>query len=586
MSQPLIDKIEHHLQEAFQSLGLETSLGRVVSSSQEGYHFQCNGAFKGAKTKGCSPLTLAQDLQQKLSSLQTFADISISSPGFINIIVHDACLAEYGNLIFQDKRLGIPFNDVKQTLIVDFGGINIAKAMHVGHLRSSIIGESLQRIARFLGDEVVSDIHLGDWGLPIGMLIEEFRLAYPEWPYFKDNFDKDPFEKSPVTIEQLETLYPQAATRCKEEEARDKARKATADLQSGHPGYRALWQHFRQVSVEDIKRQFTPLDINFDLWLGESSVNDIIPPLLEKFKQQNIAKESDSAIIIEVAKEEDKKPMPPLILVTSDNSITYGMTDLATIAQRCEEFSPKYILYVVDNRQSLHFEQVFRAAQRTKINQDAHLEHIAFGTLNGTDGKPFKTRSGGVMKLQDLLEAAIKKAQERLEEAELGIDISSQERQGIAQLVAVAAIKFSDLSIPRLSDYIFDLDKFVSFQGKTGPYLLYTAVRIKSLLAKAKEQSLIPGTITIETEKQRDIILSVVQLSRILKTSYEERAPHHLCEYAYTLAQKFSTFYQTCPILSNPNVTQAASWLALAKLTLQNLEQILFLLGIKIPERM
>ncbi|OJX13070.1 MAG: arginine--tRNA ligase [Caedibacter sp. 37-49] len=586
MSQPLIDKIEHHLQEAFQSLGLETSLGRVVSSSQEGYHFQCNGAFKGAKIKGCSPLTLAQDLQQRLSSLETFADISISVPGFINIIVHDACLAEYGNLIFQDKRLGIPFNDVKQKLIVDFGGINIAKAMHVGHLRSSIIGESLQRIARFLGDEVVSDIHLGDWGLPIGMLIEEFRLAYPEWPYFKDNFDKDLFKKSPVKIEQLETLYPQAATRCKEEEARDIARKATADLQSGHPGYRALWQHFRQVSVEDIKRQFKPLDINFDLWLGESSVNDIISPLLEKFKQQNIAKESDGAIIIEVAKEEDKKPMPPLILVTSDNSITYGMTDLATIAQRSEEFNPKYILYVVDNRQSLHFEQVFRAAQRTKINQDAHLEHIAFGTLNGTDGKPFKTRSGGVMKLQDLLEAAIKKAQERLDEAELGKDISSQEQQEIAQLVAVAAIKFSDLSIPRLSDYIFDLDKFVSFQGKTGPYLLYTAVRIKSLLAKAKEQGLIPGTITIETEKQRDIILSVVQLSRILKISYEERAPHHLCEYAYTLAQKFSTFYQTCPILSNPNVTQAASWLALAKLTLQNLEQVLFLLGIKIPERM
>ncbi len=586
MNQPLIDKIEHHLQEGFKNLGLESSLGRVVPSSQADYHFQCNGAFKGAKLKGCSPLSLAHDLQQKLSSLQAFADVSVSAPGFINIIVHDVCLAEYGNLIFEDKRLGVPFNDTKQKLVIDFGGINIAKAMHVGHLRSSIIGESLQRIARFLGDEVVSDIHLGDWGLPIGMLIEEFKLAYPEWPYFKANFDKDPFEKSPVTIEQLETLYPQAATRCKEEEAREKARKATAELQSGHPGYLALWQHFRQVSVEDIKRQFKPLDVNFDLWLGESSVNDIISPLLEKLKQQNISKESDGAIIIEVAKEEDKKPMPPLLLVTSDNSITYGMTDIATIEYRCEEFDPNYILYVVDNRQSLHFEQVFRAAKKAKITQLTHLEHIAFGTLNGTDGKPFKTRSGGVMKLQDLLEAAITKAQERLDEAELGTDISSQEQQEIAQLVAIAAIKFSDLSIPRLSDYIFDLDKFVSFQGKTGPYLLYTAVRVKSLLAKAKEQGLVPDTITIETEKQRDIILSAVQLPRILKTSYEERAPHHLCEYAYTLAQKFSTFYQTCPILSNSNLTQAASWLALAKLTLQNLEQVLFLLGIKIPDKM
>jgi len=586
MIKPLADKLEHHLQEAFQSVGLEASLGRVVPSGQADYHYQCNGAFKGAKIKGCSPLALAQDLQQKFSSLQTFADASVSAPGFINIIVRDSCLADYGNHIVEDTRLGVPLNEIKKKIVIDFGGINIAKAMHVGHLRSSIIGEALQRIARFLGDEIISDIHLGDWGLPIGMLIEEFKLLYPDWPYFKEDFNKDAFGTPPVTIEQLEVLYPQAATRCKEESAREKARKTTADLQSGHQGYQALWQYFRQMSIEDIKRQFEPLEVYFDLWLGESSVNDIIPSLLQDFKDQQIAKESDGATIIEVAIEDDKKPMPPLILMTSDGSITYGMTDIATITQRCEMFNPQSILYVVDNRQSLHFEQVFRAARKAKTAENINLEHIAFGTLNGPDGKPFKTRSGGVMKLQDLLEAAILKAQERIEEADLGANISSQGREEIAQSVAISAIKFSDLTIPRMSDYIFDLDKFVSFQGKTGPYLLYTAVRIKSLLGKAKEQGLMPGMITIESDKQRDILLSVVQLSRTLKASYEERAPHHLCEHAYALAQKFSTFYQTCPILSNPDLKQAASWLSLARLTLRCLEKILFLLGIKIPEKM
>lgn len=586
MIQPLADKIEQQVQEAFQNLGLEPTLGRLVPSSQPAYHYQCNGAFKGAKMKGCSPLVLANELQQQLSSLQAFADVSVSAPGFLNIVVHDACLAEYGDLIFKDQRLGVPLNEVQQKVIIDFGGINIAKAMHVGHLRSSIIGESLQRIARFLGDDVVSDIHLGDWGLPIGMLIEEFKFLYPDWPYFREDFKQDTFETSPVTIEQLEVLYPQAAERCKEEGAREKARKATADLQSGHRGYQALWQHFRQVSIEDIKRQFKPLDVHFDLWLGESSVNDIMPSLVKKFKDDRIAQLNDGATIIEVAAEADKKPMPPLIIMTSDGSITYGMTDIATIEQRRAQFNPHSILYVVDNRQSLHFEQVFRAAKKAKVAENINLEHIAFGTLNGTDGKPFKTRSGGVMKLQDLLDLAIVKAQERIEGADLGADISLQEREEIAKAVAISAIKFSDLTIPRMSDYIFDLEKFVSFQGKTGPYLLYTAVRIKSLLAKAKEQGLTPGTMTIESDKQRDIILNVVQLSRVLKTSYEERAPHHLCEHAYALAQKFSTFYQTCPILSNQDLKQATSWLALANLTLLCLEKILLLLGINIPEKM
>lgn len=586
MIQPLADKIEQHLQKAFESLDLDPSLGRVVPSGQTDYHYQCNGAFKGAKLKGCAPLALANELHQKLGELQTFADVSVSAPGFINIIVHDACLSEYGNRIFDDGRLGVPLNASHQKIVIDFGGINIAKAMHVGHLRSSILGESLQRIARYLGDEVVSDIHLGDWGLPIGMLIEEFKRLNPEWPYFKDDFNEDTFEKPLITIEQLEVLYPQAAERCKEESARNKARKATADLQSGHRGYQALWQYFRQISIDDIKRQFNPLDIHFDLWFGESSVNDLIPALFTTFKDRHITQVSDGATIVEVAAEEDKKPMPPLILMTSDGSITYGMTDIATITQRVEMFNPHHILYVVDNRQSLHFEQVFRATKKAKIGENITLEHIAFGTLNGTDGKPFKTRSGGVMKLQDLLELAITKAQERIEEADLAADIPLEEREKIAKAVAISAIKFSDLAIPRMSDYIFDLDKFVNFQGKTGPYLLYTVVRIKSLLAKAKEQGLAPSAMTIETDKQRDILLNVVQLSRILKTSYEERAPHHLCEHAYVLAQKFSTFYQTCPILSNKDIKQATSWLALANLTLLCLEKILFLLGINIPEKM
>lgn len=586
MIQPLADTIEQYLQKAFESLGLDPSLGRVVPSGQIDYHYQCNGAFKGSKLKGCAPLALANDLQEKLVELKNFADISISAPGFINIVVHDSCLSEYGNRIFEDERLGVPLKNSPQKVVIDFGGINIAKAMHVGHLRSSILGETLQRIARYLGDEVVSDIHLGDWGLPIGMLIEEFKILNPEWDYFKDDFNEKSFEKPTITIEQLEVLYPQAAERCKEESARNKARKATADLQSGHQGYQALWQYFRQISIHDIKRQFSPLDIHFDVWFGESSVNDRIVPLLAAFKEDHITCQSEGALIVDVAAEGDKKPMPPLILMTSDGSITYGMTDIATITQREEMFNPDHILYVVDNRQSLHFEQVFRASKKAKIGKNITLEHIAFGTLNGADGKPFKTRSGGVMKLQDLLELAITKAQERIEEADLATDIPLEERERIAKAVAISAIKFSDLAIPRMSDYIFDLDKFVNFQGKTGPYLLYTAVRIKSLLAKAKQLGLSPSAIIIETEKQRDILLNVIQLSRVLKTSYDERAPHHLCEHAYVLAQKFSTFYQTCPILSNKDTQQATSWLALANLTLLCLEKILFLLGINVPEKM
>lgn len=586
MTESLLEQLENHIKSTFESVGLSPELGRIVTANKpELGQFQCNGAFKGAKQQGINPLMFANCIADKLKDVSLLSSVTVSEPGFLNFEIRDDVLSNAANNMLRDERLGVPLKSKKERIVLDFGGMNIAKAMHVGHLRSSIIGESLRRLCEFLGDEVIGDIHLGDWGLPMGMLIEEFKHYHPNWAYFKNDFNKDPYIDPPITVDELEKMYPQAALRCKELQAREAARRATALLQQGHLGYLSLWRWFRMVSLEDIKKLLKFLDINIDLWYGESTVHSFIMPMIEKLKNEGVVVLSEGALVISVEKPTDKKPTPPLILLTSDQTITYAASDLATIYQRQKEFHPNHILYVVDKRQSLHFEQLFRAAEKCKINQEI-LEHIGFGTINGKDGKPFKTREGGVMKLSELLDLTMLKAKERLKEAKLAINFNDEEKEMSAKYVAVAAIKFADLSNPRLSDYIFDVDKFVNFHGRTGPYLLYTAVRIKSLLKKAKDQGLMPTEVTVINHNERDIIFKLVQLPQVLQNAYFERCPHHMCAFAYALAHSFSVFYENCRILQNKDKVQAQEWLGLSQLTLNCLTQLLYLLGIAVPERM
>ncbi len=457
--------------------------------------------------------------------------------------------------------------------------------MHVGHLRSSVIGASLQRIFHFVGDSVVSDIHLGDWGTPMGMLICELRRRSPALVYFDAAYTGPYPRVSPVSIGDLEQMYPEAAARCAADpQEMQAALEATTELQGGRPGYRALWQHFHDVSVSAIQEICDRLGVHFDLWYGESTVHNRIPALLQRLQAAGSAVLSDGALVVPVADEGES--MPPLLLAKSDGSYLYGTTDLATIEERVEDLRADRVLYVVDKRQSLHFEQLFRAARRTGIAQAVALEHVAFGTVNGPDGKPFKTRQGGVMRLNDLLDMAIDEAGKRMNEAGVAEGYAPDEQQAVAEKVAVAALKFADLANYRMSNYIFDLDKFTRFEGRTGPYLLYAAVRIKSLLRKAAAQGYSVGPFVAPTGADRDLILELAKFPSAVQAAYADCAPNYLCGFAFDLAQVFSRFYQNCPILAEPDTARRESWLALAQLCLRELEVTLGLLGIDVPERM
>jgi arginyl-tRNA synthetase len=487
----------------------------------------------------------------------------------------------------EDAGLGTPETGKGKTAVVDFGGANVAKPMHVGHLRSSVIGDSLQRIFRANGWHVVSDVHLGDWGLQMGQLISEIGHRGIAPIYFDANF-KGPYpEQSPVSMDDLEDIYPAASAACKADPARlEEARKATADLQAGRPGYRALWEHFFAVSRFGLEREWGSLGVHFDLWKGEASVEPLIAPMIEDLKARHVTEVSEGALVIPVAEEGDKKEMPPLILVKSDGAVLYGTTDLATIVDRVKEQNPDLVLYVVDQRQHLHFEQVFRAARKAQINGRAVLEHSGFGTMNGTDGKPFKTRAGGVMKLYDLIETMTAEADKRLVEQGLAKDYPAEERADIAKKVGVAALKFADLSNFRLTDYVFDLDRFVRFEGKTGPYLQYAAVRIQSILRKAKEEGHTSSSPVVRSPEERNLALQLLALPVKMQAAEDNRAPNILCEYAFELAQKFSRFYSEHHILSEADAELRAARIGLCEVTLATLAKVLDLLGIEIPARM
>ena len=578
---------------AFAAIGAPPELGRVTPSDRPDLaDFQSNGALAAAKRLGKNPREIAAAVADRLAGDPRLAGIEIAGPGFINLKIADATLADRANEIAADLRLGAGSVAVPRRVIVDYGGPNVAKPMHVGHLRASIIGESIKRLYRFRGDEVIGDAHYGDWGYQMGLLIGAVMDEVPAIRALVDDGNASgaaPADLSPldaVTLSDLDRFYPEAAATGKADtEYRDRARKITMGLQSKQPGYYALWERFRAVTQVALERDFHALGIDFDWWKGESDVEHLIAPMVAELDAKGLLVDDQGARIIRVVQQGDKRELPPLLVVSSEGSAMYGTTDLATILDRQQAFDPHLVIYCVDQRQADHFEIVFRAAYQAGYSQDGQLEHIGFGTMNGTDGKPFKTREGGVLKLNDLIEMTRSKARERLTEAGLGENMAPAEFEDIAGKVAVAALKFADLQNFRGTSYVFDLDRFTSFEGKTGPYLLYQAVRVKSLLRRAAAEGFGQGVIIISEPAERDLVLTLDAFDSALTEAYDKKAPHALAEHAYRLSQAFSKFYAACPMLSAEPAIRS-SRLTLAATTLSQLELTLDLLGISVPERM
>jgi arginyl-tRNA synthetase len=593
---------------AFAATGLSETLGRVtVSDRPDLADFQCNGALAAAKAAGRPPHDIAADVIERLRQHPALESAEIAGPGFINIRVAANAVAARVGEIASDARFGAsPVGDARR-VIIDYGGPNVAKSMHVGHLRSSIIGESLKRLYRFRGDEVLGDAHFGDWGFQMGLLIVSLIDENPEvagilnWIDTGGNEAEAEFAlRNQVDLGLLERLYPAAAARAKEDtEFRDRARQATAQLQGGKPSYRTLWRAFVAATQPALEREFHALGVDFDLWKGESDSDPLIPEMVEDLDEKGLLADDQGARVVHVAKpgETTKKklddgtvvvaPYPdPLLVVSRDGSAMYGTTDLATILDRRRSFDPHLILYCVDQRQANHFEQVFRAAYLAGYAPEGSLVHIGFGTMNGPDGKPFKTRAGGVLKLNDLIGMTVEKATARLHEAGLGEELDEAEFNETARKVAVAALKFADLQNFRGTSYVFDLDAFTSFEGKTGPYLLYQSVRIKSLLRKAAAEGASGGEIAIADPAERDLGLVLDAFDAAVAEAYDKRAPHFVAEHAYRLAQAYSKFYAACPVLAAPDAVTKTSRLALSQVALAQLEKALDLLGIETPERM
>jgi arginyl-tRNA synthetase len=586
---------------AFAAEGVDPALARVTASDRPDLaDFQSNGALAAAKALKANPRELATRVAERLKNDPRLTSVDVAGPGFINLKLADGALSARAAEVAADAgHAGASTVEAPRKVVIDFAGPNVAKPMHVGHLRSSIIGESLKRIFRFRGDTVWGDAHFGDWGFQMGLLIVAVGDEGKADGFLAEGNGPFPAE-SPVSLEDLERLYPAAAAMAKEDAGfRDRARKATAELQGGRPGYRALWAHFVAVSRTALEREFGALSVTFDLWNGESDADPVMAEMIAHLETTGLLVEDNGARVVHVARpgETRKKKLadgtvieapspPPLLVISSEGSAMYGTTDLATILDRRKAIDPDLILYVVDERQAEHFEQVFRAAYLAGYAAEGSLDHLGFGTMNGPDGKPFKTRAGGVLKLHDLITMAVDKARERLHEAQLGEDLTEAEFEAIAHKVAVAALKFADLSNSRTTSYVFDLDRFMSFEGKTGPYLLYQAVRIKSLLRKGADQGVTAGPIVIVEPAERDLALTLDAFSQAVTEAYEKRMPHVIAEHAYRLAQGFSKFYAACPVLIAPEEATRGSRMALSKVALDQLETALTLLGIDTPERM
>ena len=585
----IIDYIAEELADAFEKAGYDRAYGKVTLSNRPDLcEYQCNGAMAGAKAYKKAPFMIAEDVVALLKDSACMEEVEVVKPGFINIRLKKAFVADYLNQMEEAEDLGIQKAENPEMIVVDYGGPNVAKPLHVGHLRSAIIGESVKRITRFMGNKVVGDIHLGDWGYQMGLIITELKKRQPDLPYFDDNFTGEYPKEAPFTISDLEEIYPAASAYAKEhDDYREEALDATFQLQSGKRGYRAIWDHIMNVSVTDLKKNYANLNVEFDLWKGESDAQKYIPDMVERLKKEGYAHIDNGALVVDVKEETDTKEIPPCMILKSDGAALYDTTDLATLVEREELFQPNEVIYVVDKRQELHFVQVFRCAKKTGIvKEDTKLTFLGFGTMNGKDGKPFKTREGGVMRLENLIREITEKMYEKITENRT---VSEEEAKATAKMVGMAAIKYGDLSNQAAKDYVFDVDRFTSFEGNTGPYILYTIVRIKSILNKYKESGksmddikILPAT----SESEKALMLEAAKFGSVMENVYEELAPHKICAYIYDLANAFNRFYHETKILGEENAEKQKSYIALLKVTKDVLEGCIDVLGFEAPERM
>lgn len=580
----ILTLISNKMADAFEQAGYDRSYGRVtVSNRPDLCEYQCNGALAAAKAYHKAPIQIAQAVAEQLDAAD-FDLVDAVAPGFINLRLSGAFLKDYLSAMRTDSGFGVEKETAPKTIVVDYGGPNAAKPLHIGHLRSAIIGESVKRIYKFFGNNVIGDVHLGDWGLQMGLIITGLKEQQPELPYFDENFSGPYPEEAPFTMSELEQIYPAASARSKEDEVfAQAAHEATFALQAGRPGYRALWKHIMKLSIADIKKNYDNLDVHFESWLGESDAQPFIAPMLDKMRADGYAVESNGALIFPVAREDDKKEMPPCILMKSDGATLYATTDLATLIQREQDFHPDKVLYLADKRQSLHFEQVFRAARTSGIiRPETELDFLGFGTMNGKDGKPFKTRSGGVMRLEQLIAEITDFVRKKVEENKI---VEADAVEETTRRIAMAALKYGDLSNQPTKDYIFDMDRFAAFEGNTGPYILYTIVRIKSILAKygAWENLSIQAPVNAS---QKNLMLAITKLAPALENAYRDSAPNVICAYIYELAGAVNAFYHGTRILSETDESVKAGYIALIGLAKDILECCIGLLGFEAPEKM
>ncbi len=584
----ILDIISEAMMNAFEEAGYTREQGKVtISNRPDLCEFQCNGAMALAKAFHKAPIIIANEIAECAQKNDIFESVEAINPGFLNLKLAKQFLTDYLKDMSNSSKFGLETENAEK-IIIDYGGPNVAKPLHVGHLRSAVIGESIKRIAKYNGCEVIGDIHLGDWGLQMGLIITELKLRKPELPYFDDDFTGEYPKEAPFTISELEEIYPTASAKSKEDPAyKELAMEATFKLQNGTKGYRALWKHILNVSVTDLKKNYEKLNVSFELWKGESDVHNVIPDMVSYMKKEGYAHESDGALVVDVKEDTDTKEIPPCMILKSDGASLYNTTDLATITERMEEYHPDQIIYVVDKRQELYFTQVFRCAKKTQlVESNTRLTFIGFGTMNGKDGKPFKTRQGGVMRLENLLSDIEEQMYQKIKTNQ---EVSEAEAHETAGKVALAAIKYGDLSNLASKDYIFDVDRFTSFEGDTGPYILYTIVRMKSILNKyvamgKKLEDVQLGN--ANTDDEKSLMLSIAGFQSMMKSAWNEMAPNKVCAYIYDLANAFNRFYHEVKILQETNETKQASYIALLKLTKEILETSIDVLGFSSPERM
>ncbi|MCR5785512.1 MAG: arginine--tRNA ligase [Eubacterium sp.] len=592
--QKIVDMLSEETGKAFEAAGYDKSYAKVsLSNRPDLCDYQCNGAMPLAKQAHKAPIMIAEDIAEKLKGCEMLESVEAAAPGFLNMTLSKAFLAGYINKMEDDENMGFEKTKSPKNIIIDYGGPNVAKPLHVGHLRSAIIGESIKRTGRYVGHKVTGDVHLGDWGLQMGLIITELKERKPNLVYFDDSYEGEYPAEAPFTVSELEEIYPTASGKSKEDEAyKNAALEATAELQGGRRGYQALLSHILNVSVTDLKKNYKNLNVEFDLWLGESDAQPYVPDMIEKMEKDGIAYESEGALVVDVAEESDSKEIPPCIVRKSDGASLYATTDLATLVQRMKDFNPDKVLYVVDKRQDMHFLQVFRTARKAGIvKPETELEFLGFGTMNGKDGKPFKTREGGVMRLEHLIkdinEEMLKKIMDNANSKSDEVD--EKKAKETAEIVALSALKYGDLSNQASKNYVFDIDRFTSFEGNTGPYILYTIVRIKSILEKylsAGKSASGKSVLADFSEVEKGLMLELVKFESVVKGAYEDSAPHKICAYIYDVSNAFNRFYHEINVMGEEDEDKQASYIKMLDLTKRILEKCIDLLGFEAPDKM